>query len=319
MQIEALRVFCDVVQTQSFSKAARDHHLSQSAVSQIVGQLEHRLGAQLIVRGRPLSLTDLGRDYYDGCKRVVEEYEELEAKIRRTQSELAANVHVAAIYSVGLGDMGQLVARFVAEHPNVQIHIDYVHPDTVYQRVRNGTADFGLVSFPRKGRDLELYSWREEEMVLTCWPGHPVAHNSSVRPRELTGERYIGFDRRLVIRRQVDRFLREQKVNVEVTHEFDSIENIKKAIEIGAGVALLPAPTLQREVEAGTLVAVPLAGCRLRRPLGIIQRRHHRLNLMARRFLALLRRSDSNGSEPRSSDFTQGRNGATRRPAHDGQ
>jgi DNA-binding transcriptional LysR family regulator len=315
MQIEALRVFCDVVQSQSFSKAALDHHLSQSAVSQIVGQLEHRLGTQLIVRGRPLSLTDLGRDYYDGCKRLVEEYEELEARIRRAQSELAANVHVVAIYSVGLGDMGQLVARFIAEHPNVQIHIDYVHPDRVYERVRDGTADFGLVSFPRKARDLDLFPWRDEEMVLTCWPQHPFVRKSAIRPSELTGEKYIGFDKRLVIRRQVDRFLREHKASVDVTHEFDSIENIKKAIEIGAGVALLPAPTLQREVEAGTLIAIPLLGCRLLRPLGIIQRRHHRLNLMARRFLALLRHDTHHGTDTKSFQPTQGRNGAAHRRA----
>jgi DNA-binding transcriptional LysR family regulator len=77
-------------------------------------------------------------------------------------------------------------------------------------------------------------------------------------------------------------------VTVEVVHEFDNIENIKKAIEISAGVALLPAPTLRREVEAGTLVALPLCGCRLVRPLGIIHRRHHKLSATALRFLDLL-------------------------------
>jgi DNA-binding transcriptional LysR family regulator len=85
----------------------------------------------------------------------------------------------------------------------------------------------------------------------------------------------------------VDRFLRKHGLHVEVVHEFDNIENIKKAIEIGAGVALLPEPTLRREVGVGTLVAVPLEGARLTRPLGVIHRKLS-LSAAARRFIDLL-------------------------------
>jgi DNA-binding transcriptional LysR family regulator len=315
MQLEFLQVFCDVARCRSFSQAAAANNLSQSAVSQIVLQLERRLGVQFVDRStRPLQLTSLGQVYYEGCRELVEQYRELEASIRHAQTQIDATVQVAAIYSVGLGDMGHRVEEFAGKYPGARVHVEYLHPDRVYERVHEGAADFGLVSFPRKSRELIVLPWREEDMVLVCAPGHPLAEYKSIRPAQLDGAKYIGFDRELVIRRQVDRFLREQGVSVEVAMEFDNIENIKKAIEISAGVALLPEPTLRREVEAGTLVARPLAGAHLVRPLGILLNRHHKLTTTVLRFIDLLRQTgdslpetDGNGAAHSSRNNGAGR------------
>jgi DNA-binding transcriptional LysR family regulator len=299
MQFESLKVFCDVARLRSFSQAAQSQvkPITQSAASQVVSQLETRLGVQLIDRStRPLQLTPLGQTYYEGCRQLLEQYAELEASIRTAQAQLAGVVNVAAIYSVGLGDMGQYVEQFKAEHPDVTVHLEYQHPDRVYEKVRDGSADLGLVSFPRRSPKLIALPWREEEMVLACSPVHPLAPCAAVRPCQLAGMKFIHFDRVLVVRREVDRFLREQGVSVEVELEFDNIETIKKAVELGAGVALLPEPTIRREVEDGTLLARPLHGCRLVRPLGIIYRRHHKLSATATRFTELLRGLPAGGS-----------------------
>jgi DNA-binding transcriptional LysR family regulator len=328
LNLESLKVFCDVVRCRSFSQAAQANLLTQSAASQIVLQLEKRLGVQLIDRStRPLQLTPLGQSYYEGCKDLVEQYTELEASIRRAHGELASAVQVAAIYSVGLGDMGQYVERFEKQQPGAVVHIEYLHPDRVYEKVLDGTADLGLVSFPRPSRKLTCLAWRDEPMVLTCAPSHPLARQPVIYPAQLIGQKFIGFDRELVIRREVDRFLREQDVLVEVELEFDNIENIKQAVEVSAGVALLPEPTLRREVEAGTLKAVPLAGCQLVRPLGIIHRRHHKLSANVLRFIDLLRqngepapagrpgseRDNGQESKPGANGTQRSRNGNSRR------
>jgi len=290
MQFESLRVFCDVARFRSFSQAAQTNNVSQSAASQIVLQLERRLGAQLVNRSiRPLQLTPLGKAYYEGCKGLVKQYQELEASIRDAQDQLDIQVQVAAIYSVGLGDMGKYVEMLAARQPNARVQIEYLHPNRVYEKVLEGTADFGLVSFPRKSRELTALPWREEEMVLACPPTHPLARHKAVKPAQLHGQNYVAFDKGLVIRREVDRFLRDQDVTVAPTLEFDNIENIKKAVQVSAGVALLPEPTLRPELDAGTLVAVPLAGIRFVRPLGIIQRRHSKLSSAALRFIDILR------------------------------
>jgi DNA-binding transcriptional LysR family regulator len=200
--------------------------------------------------------------------------------------------------------MGQFVERFTSRYPYARVQIDYLHPARVSEKVLDGTADLGLLSFPPKSRELRALPWREEEMLLTCSPQHPLARYSAIRPEQLKGVKYVGFSRDLTIRRRVDQFLREHGVTVEVAPELDNIESIKKAIEDSAGVALLPEPTLRREVEAGTLAAIPLLGCRLVRPLGIILRRHSKLSSSALRFIDLLQHPEAIPSSNGSADGT---------------
>jgi DNA-binding transcriptional LysR family regulator len=292
MQLESLKVFCDVARLQSFSLAAAENHLSQSAASQIVIQLEKRLNVQLIDRSfRPPKPTREGEVFWAGCKAIIEQYQELEASIRDAQRELVGNVQVAAIYSVGLGDMGEYIEQFAKQYPEAKIRMEYLHPDRVYEKILEGAADLGLVSFPRESRELAVLPWREERMVLACAPTHPLANQSVVRPAQLHGQKYIGFSKELVIRREVDRYLRRNKVAVEITAESDTIENIKQAVEVSTAVALLPEPTFRREVQTGTLVAVPLAGRRFVRPLGILHRRQIKLGTLPLRFIELLQNS----------------------------
>ena len=296
MRLEAIKVFCDLISSGSFSKAAEVNELSQPTVSRFVHQLEERLGGPLVDRStRPPQPTTLGRAYYDGCKRLLERYAELEASLRRSETERTLTVRVAAIYSVGLGDMGQYVERFRAEHPTAKVHVEYLHPDQVYLRVRGRLADFGLVSFPARSRDLTVLDWREEEMVVVCPRGHRLARYKRVNPARLSGEKFVAFDRKLVIRREVDRFLRDHGVRTEAVFEFDSIENIKKAVEVGTGVALLPEPTIRQEVESGALLGLRLDRARFVRPLGIIHCRQHPPGTAALAFIDLLRH---NGRRP---------------------
>lgn len=306
MQLESLKVFCDVIRHRSFSHAAELHDVTQSAVSQIVSQLEKRMSVKLIDRStRPLKLTALGLTYYEGCKTLLEQYDALEARLQSAQVEITGTVMVAAIYSVGLSDMGQYVQRFQEELPKTQVHIDYLHPDRVYEQVIDGTADLGLVSYPKKTPHLASVNWRDEEMVLACSPTHPLASRLAVPMKDLNDQPYVHFDKNLIVRRRVDRFLREQHVAVDVVAEFDSIENIKQAVSIGAGIAILPEPTIRREVKARTLVGVPLFGCDFIRPLAIIHRRGNRLSAAAKRFMELLLEPEAhhrkNGTPARAS------------------
>jgi DNA-binding transcriptional LysR family regulator len=298
MQIEALQVFCDVARLQSFSRAGEANGITQSAVSQIVSHLEKRMGVRLVDRStRPLRLTPAGLTYYQGCRDLLERYAELESQIRHAEAGVPVTVQVAAIYSVGLSDMGHLIERFSQLYPHARVHMDYLHPDMVYERVSQGKADLGLVSFPRRQRELVALPWRQERMVLACSPRHPFAGRRLIRPEEVQGHKYVGFDRKLAIRREVDRYWRERGVSLDVVMEFDSIENIKKAIELDAGVALLPEPTLRREVASGSLAAVALSGPQLYRPLAILHRRRPPLHVHAARFVSLLQASEK-GAAP---------------------
>lgn len=289
MQIEALKIFCDVVRLRSFSRGAEANQVMQSSASQTVHQLEEHLGVTLIDRScRPWKLTPEGKAFYDGCREVVQRFLDLESEVKRSHEEANSVVSVAAIYSVGLGDMSQIIQQFSEMNHGARVQIEYLHPDRVYQGVLEETVDLGIVSFPQARRELTVIPWRQEAMVLACHPQHRLARQKKIGLSQIAGEKFVGFDKQLPIRREIDRYLKRHNVAVDVVMEFDNIEAVKRGVEVGSGVSILPEPTLQREVESGTLVAVPFAAKNFVRPLGIIHRRGRKFYPSTQRFMDLL-------------------------------
>jgi DNA-binding transcriptional LysR family regulator len=290
VNLKSLKIFCDIVSRRSFSRAAEDNGVSQSAASQVVGQLESHLGVRLIERSkRPLSPTREGQAFFDGSRKLIAAYDALEDQVRTLHDEVAGRVRVAAIYSVGLHHMSRYVQEFMSRHPKANVRLEYLHPDRVIESVEQGQADIGIVSYPRSTRALEAEPWREEPIVLVCAPGNAFAGRVQVALGELHGQRMVGFDSDLVIRHELDRALAAAGAEPAVVMEFDNIETIKRAVEIDAGVALLPEPTVGRELAAGTLCTVRLVGDELVRPLGIIHARGKPLAPTVERFVELLR------------------------------
>ncbi|MCA9101121.1 MAG: LysR family transcriptional regulator [Planctomycetales bacterium] len=290
MHLKSIKVFCDVVRHRSFSRAADDNGISQSGASQVVHHIEDELGVKLIDRSkRPFVLTPEGEAYFEGCRNMVERYQALEDQVRMLHYEVAGRVRVASIYSVGLHLMNGYMQRFMTDHPKANLRLEYLHPHRVYESIEDDHADIGLVSYPRPSRTIAAVDWREEPMVLACSPQHPLAQRQTVALEDLEGQDIVGFDSDLTIRREIDRALQASDVEAHVVMEFDNIETIKRAIEINAGVGLLPAPTVVAETESGSLCAIPLDHSELVRPLGIIYRRGRPLSATTKHFIDMLR------------------------------
>jgi len=294
MHLKSLRVFCDVVGRRSFSRAAAENGISQSGASQIVNALEDHLGVKLIDRTkRPFVLTPEGEAYYEGCRKLVQRYFALEEEVRTLHEEVAGRVSVASIYSIGLSHMNRFVQRFLQAYPKANVRVQYQHPARVYELVESNQVDLGLVSYPRNSRAIKATVWRQEPMVVVCAPTHRLARCERVSFEDLHGLDMIAFDSDLEIRHEIDRVLAARGVEVRVLMEFDNTETIKRAVEIDAGISLLPQPTIDREVKGGALVARPLSGIDLKRPIGIIQRRGMELGKTANRFMQLLLKEPS--------------------------
>ena len=289
MQLKSLKVFCDIVGRRSFSRAADENGISQSGASQMVHHLEEYLGVKLIDRSkRPFVLTPEGEVYYEGCRNFVQRYYSMEEEVRSLHAEVSGRVNVASIYSVGLSHMSRFVQDYIRQHPKANVRLQYQHPDRVYELIASGVVDIGLVSYARDSRTIQADAWRQEPMVIVCSPKHRLAQREAVALRDLDGQTFIGFDENLRIRHETDRTLSARGIQVDVTMEFDNIETLKRAIEINAGVGLLPEPTVAREVAAGTLVAWRPADVELFRPLAIVRRRGVELGKTASRFIQLL-------------------------------
>jgi len=294
MNLKSLKIFCDIVSRRSFSRAAEDNHISQSGASQVVGQLESRLGVLLIERSkRPLVPTPEGKAFFDGCRKLLAAYEALEDEVRSLHEEVAGRVRVAAIYSVGLHHMSRYLQEFRGQHPKANVRLEYLHPERVLESVENAECDLGIVSYPRSTRLVEAEPWREERLVIVCPPHHPLAGSEEAPLAAVAGLPMVAFDADLVIRHEIDRVLDAHDVRPQIMLEFDNIETIKRALEIDAGFSILPEPSVVREVAAGSLTCVRVAdeqaAHQLVRPLGIIRGRNRPLTPTAQRFLDLLR------------------------------
>ena len=302
MHIRFLKIYCDIVRQHSFSKAADLNGISQSNASQIVHQLEERLGVTLIDRSkRPFVLTAEGERYYEGCRGVVRGYNDLEREIRSLHESVSARLRMASIYSVGLAHMSQCLREFLAAHPRADVRVEYLHPDRVYEVVEADEADLGIVSYPEESRLLATTAWRSEPLVVVCAPEHRFASQFEVSVRDLQDEPYVALEEGLRLREEIDNALAQRRVTVQVEQEFDNIEVIKRAIETNAGVSLLPEPTVAREVAGGTLVQLPLSDMSIARPLGLIHRRDRELSDTAQAFIGLLqsRANDAGNVAPR--------------------
>jgi len=289
VNLRDIELFCEVANQRSFSKAAKSLGVSQPVASETVKSLEERLGTDLINRSqRPLELTPAGQVYFEGCRELLDSFRRLEDRLQQLRDKVVGPVRVAAIYSVGLLQMDSYVKHFQRQYPEAEMELRYVHPDEVQRRVLADEADIGLVSFPPKRADVVCIPWQEQEIVAVVPQQHRLAPRAKILASELNGESMVAFTTGLQIRTEMDRWLRQAKVHVAVVHEFDNIENIKRAVEVGSGIALLPIPTVRRELEIGSLRAVKLEDVKWTRPLGIIHRRHKVLTTAVKRFLELL-------------------------------
>ncbi len=295
MAFDNLQLFRDIAQTKSFSRAAEMNHISQSAASQHVQELEKNFGIQLLDRStRPLAVTPAGQLYLSFCRDVLRRKEEFDAALEELKNEVEGTVRVASIYSVGLNEMVQLEQEFARRLPDAKLEVEYLRPERVYSAVLADQVDLGLISYPEPSREITVIPWRREQMVLAASPYHPLASKSVITPAELNGVDFIGFDEELPIRREVDRFLKEHRIEVNQMFHFDNLQMIKEAVAHRVGVSIMPARAMLEEMAQGRLVAIPIAAEELYRPLGIIHRRKKKFQRVAQAFLDLLCEQPSN-------------------------
>jgi len=289
MQIESLKVFCDVVESKSFSKAAVLNFISQSAVSQQIRGLEERYEQKLIERGkRNLTPTPAGEILYEIARDVLARLEGMEHRLRELTRSVGGTVRVATIYSVGLHEFQPYLSEYMRRYPGVRVRVEYNRSNRIYDDVVGNAVDIGIVAYPARRSGIDIQPFRSDELVLVCPPGHPFTAYKKIEMRKLAGQPFIAFDRDIPTRRAIDKILRDNEVRVRIAMEFDNIETIKRAIEIDTGISILPSMTVQREVAMHSLALVHFARGSYQRPLGILVKRGRRIPTAMQRFIDIL-------------------------------
>ena len=292
MNFEIFQIFCDLAELHSFSKTGDKHLISQSAISQQLAQLELAHKCQLLDRKkRPVELTAAGQLFYTASKEMLSKYEQFKSELASLQKSTANRINVAAIFSIGMHSLPPYTKKFIAKYPDVNVHIEYFSSSQIYEQVVSGKIDVGLVAVPRMDRNIEVYNFEKEPLMLVCSPGHRLAKQSAIDIHGLQMEKFVAFEKDVPTRILIDNILHNYNVTVRVVMEFDNIETVKRAVEINSGISILPKPAILQELANGTLISLPFSNENFVRPTGIIVRRDKTFGEAGRYLIELLRKN----------------------------
>ena len=290
MKIESLKVYCDLVETESFTKAAHINHVTQSAVSQQISTLERLFKSLLIERSKKhFRLSREGQVLYEYSKQILQTYASLDSRMQELKDIISGAIRVATIYSIGLHDLPPYIKKFMQTYPTVTVHVEYRQADQVYEDVVSNLVDLGLIAYPIKDSKLEIVPLRKEPLVLVCHPQHPFTKQKSIRLKALAGQKIISFEPDTPTRKALDKILKSHGVEVRHVMEFDNVETVKRAVEIDAGISIVPQGTIAQEIQKQTLAAVVIEDGQFYRPTAAIYKKSRVLSPAMKQFLAILK------------------------------
>lgn len=288
MHVETLKMFCDLVETQSIARAAERSFVTQSAISWQMRTLEDKFGYQLLVRRtHEISLTTAGEVFYRECKNVLAGYDALREEMRRGGAA-CSTVKVASVYTVGLYELPPKMREYMKKFPAAKIDLEYSRPAQVVRDVQSRTVDVGVIAFPEQRRGLTIVPMTAGRMVLICPPVHELAERRRIKVEELTGRDFVLFERHMPTRKATDKILKSYGVEICQTAEFANIKTIKSSVEAGFGLAIVPHSSVMEEKRQKTLSVIEFAEKDWIHPVGVIYRKDETLSPAAKKFVRLL-------------------------------
>ncbi|HYJ46450.1 MAG TPA: LysR family transcriptional regulator substrate-binding protein, partial [Pyrinomonadaceae bacterium] len=194
--------------------------------------------------------------------------------------------------SIGLHELPPIVRRFITLYPAAKIDLEYSRTTRIVRDVLSGSIELGIVAYPEKKRGLTIVPLPGDRLVLICPPSDPLAQRKKIKATELAGHDFVLFERDIPTRRATDRIFKAHNVSVNRVAEFDNIETIKRAVEVGFGLAIVPRLSVLDEQKSGQLAVVALAEAEWTRTVGLIHRSDRTLGVAALKFIELLKSRD---------------------------
>jgi DNA-binding transcriptional LysR family regulator len=289
MQLQDLQTFATVAEERSFSVAARKLHRTQPAISQAVRRLEDELGDRLIDRSsRNGALTEAGVLLLEHATRLLRLASEAEAAVRELQQvrrgRVAIGANEAAVHS-----LLPFVRRFTAEHPNVAVEVRRVASRRIAGELLDRSIDFGVMTFLPGEAGLQSISLGRDELVLLTHPAHPLAARKRVTIEEVGRQVVIAHNDPSPARERVLRLYEVRHAAINIQISLPSLDGIKRAVEMGLGVAVLPRRCALTEIARGDLVAVKVPELSGQQIVRFVFRKAGELSHAASAFLQLVK------------------------------
>ncbi len=289
MDLYQLRSFYEVVREQSFTRAADKLFLTQPAISLQIKALEDELDEILLERNRrQLRLTPAGEILFAHTKAVLSRLEKAHDDIAALKQVLRGRLAIGTSDTNCTYVLPNVLAEFRARYPAVELDIRNRMSPEVGNLVLNNEVEFGLTTLPVKHRDLVSESLFEQRDVLICPPNHALGKRRRIGLKQLAEYPFLALERGSTSRQLLDEVFQQQGLTLQVEMTLGGIEIIKRYVEIGLGIALVPAVAVEAEVAAGKVCAIRVNGL-AKRQIGLIEHRQRRRSPATEAFLALLR------------------------------
>lgn len=298
MHVENFKIFSDLVDSESFSRAAKLNNITQSAVSQQLRAMEKHFSILIVDRGqKQFRLTCEGEKLYESAKEILYLYENLSSELQEMKKVISGTIHISTVYSIGLHELPPYVKAFLTKFPEVNIRVEYRRANNVYEDILTNSIDLGLIAYPQQHKQLEMLPFHDDILVLVVSPEHPLAGKKSITLQEISDQKFIGFEPDIPTRKATDQIFKDEGIEMEPVMEFDNVETVKRAVEINAGIAILPQTTVTREEAQGLLRIIKFKNKTYKRPLALIHRKGRALTPAMKKLIDLLTSKDLNSLE----------------------
>lgn len=277
MEMSQLRAFRVIAETLNFTRAAKRLHLTQAAISHQIKALETELGEPLFIRlKRGVQLSPAGAIALEYAERILDDAEALREQVSGAERALIGRVRAAAATQAFVHLFAALFESFMRINPQIELSFrTTVSTEQTLADVLNGTTDVGFASLPSYSPALQVTELFEDELVLVVGGGHRLALDGGatagvVAAKEIERERLIMFERGTSIRRTTEDFFKRAEIRPALALESNDTYFMKRMIEHGLGISLLPSWAVREEVADGRLAQLEVAGHRLRRSISMI-------------------------------------------------
>jgi DNA-binding transcriptional LysR family regulator len=285
LDLVQMETFLAVAEERSFSRAAARLHRTQPAVSQAIAKLEGELGEVLFERSsRDGTLTDAGevlREYAAKLLNLRNEAAGALTELRELHSgrlNLAANEYTC-LYLLPLLD------EFRRQNPRIKLAVQRTLASRISDEVLMHSVELGVLSFRPDDTQVKSMVVYRDELAFVVNPRHPLAGAGKVSIRQLGGQNFIAHNIPSPQRQKVIQAFKRHKTPLQMGVELPSLEAIKRFVEMGNGVALVPGLTVRTELESGALVRVQIPELQIERKLRLVYRRQASLSHAALAFL----------------------------------
>jgi len=289
INLDQLRIFQAVTETQSFTRAAEAVHLTQPGISKHIKQMEEYYGVPLFDRlGKKVALTQAGEILFGATREIMASITAAEQRIEELKGLRGGKLTLTASFPIGIYFLPGILATFRRQYPAVAVSLDISLHERIIARILANKVDLGLVSHEVDDPRLTSSEFMTDELVLIVPRGHRWAKKKSIKPKELLEETTIVAARGAGIRAVVEERLRQKGIVLKNVLDFGNLEGVKRAVEVGLGVSVQPKTVVQREISDGSLAVLSVSGMDAELTYFCVYRKDKHLSNAVRAFMGLL-------------------------------